>query len=248
MSEDHFAHVAQDYDRLRTGAGAWQEIAEVALDRLGQPRRLIDVGCGTGRFASLAADRLGARVWGVDTNEAMLEQAKTHAGGKLAFRRAAAERLPFKEGWFDAGHMHLVLHLLADPAAALTELARVLGAGARLVIVTFDPDHFRRFYLNPYFPSIEAIDAERFALPQTTEAQLEAAGFEPVTLERIERSFTVPAADVLERVRGRYISTLSLIPADEYATGLERLEADIAAGRESFDQHLVWMLLAARHR
>ncbi len=175
---DHFAHVAQDYDRLRTGAGAWQEIAEVALERLGQPRRLIDVGCGTGRFASLAAERLGARVWGVDTNEAMLQQAKAHAGGKLAFRRAAAERLPFKEGWFDAGHMHLVLHLLADPAAALTELARVLGAGARLVIVTFDADHFRRFYLNPYFPSIEAIDAQRFALPQTTEAQLEAAGFE----------------------------------------------------------------------
>ncbi len=55
-------------------------------------------------------------------------------------------------------HMHLVVHALADRAAALGELARVLGPGGRLAIATFAPEHFDRFFLNPYFPSLADID------------------------------------------------------------------------------------------
>ena len=81
--------------------------------------RLLDVGCGTGRFAVLAADRLGARVWGVDRSAEMLDEAKRRPGARgVGWRRAEAEQLPFRDGWFDGAHSHLVLHLVDDLPAA----------------------------------------------------------------------------------------------------------------------------------
>ena len=51
---------------------------------------------------------------------------------------------------------------------------------------------------------------------------------------------------MLERVRGRYISTLHLLHPDDYAAGLRRLEAEVGAGRGPFAYSLEWALLTAR--
>jgi len=139
-----------------------------------------------------------------------------------------------------------VLHLVADRAAAVAEIARVLGPGGRVVVGTFAPEHFRAFFLNEYFPSIPAIDLGRFPDPDGLCSELTAAGFDQAGVERFDQPVGAAAADVLERVRGRYISTLRLLPDDEYATGLARLEADVDAGREAFDYTLRWALVTAR--
>ena len=90
-----FDRLAPDYDRLRTAGGHWRELAELAIGELGQPARLLDVGCGTGRFAVLAADLTGARVWGVDPSAAMLGQARRRPGGRrVGWKQAGAENLP----------------------------------------------------------------------------------------------------------------------------------------------------------
>ncbi len=167
MADPHFDALARDYDRLRTGGGQWRELADQTLAALGSPRRLLDVGCGTGRFAVYAAEQLGARVWAVDPSAQMLDQARAQNRpvSESAGARRRSRRCPFKDGWFDAAHMHLVLHLLADRPAAIAQLARVTAAGARLAIVSFHLDHFETSYLNQYFPSIPAIDLARFPDP-----------------------------------------------------------------------------------
>ena len=50
---------------------------------------------------------------------------------------------------------------------------------------------------------------------------------------------------VLERVRGRYISTLHLLDPAEYAAGLARLERDVADGHGPFAYSLEWALVTA---
>jgi SAM-dependent methyltransferase len=241
-----FAALAADYDRLRPRSSAPTELGTATFEHLRGCRRLIDVGCGTGQFAVSAANGLGARVWGVDPSAEMLEQARARPGAtRVGWRRAAAERLPFKDAWFDAAHAHLVVHLLPDRGRALGEMARVLSAGGRLVIVTFELDHFERFFLNPYFPSIPAIDRERFPDPELLLAELGDVGFTALQRRRVAQPVSAGAPDVLERVRGRYISTLHLIDPAEYRRGLTRLEADVAGGTETFEYSLQWSLITA---
>jgi SAM-dependent methyltransferase len=243
----HFDALAPDYDRLRPAGDGWAEVANRTLAALEGSRRLLDLGCGTGRFAVLAAERLGARVWGVDRSAEMLREARARPGAaRVGWKQADATSLPFKDGWFDAVHSHLVLHLVDDRPAAVAETRRVLAPGGRAVVGTFAPEHFRGFFLNPYFPSIPAIDLARFPDPDELCAEMAAAGLERAQIDRFDQPVTAAAADVLERVRGRYISTLRLLDEDEYGAGLARLEADVASGTERFDYTLRWALVTAR--
>lgn len=241
-----FDPLAADYDRLRPAGRAWEELSERTLAVLGDFRRLVDVGCGTGRFATFAKARRGGRVWGVDPSPEMLRRARARpdAGG-IGWKQASAEQLPFAGGWFDAAHMHLVVHTLPDRPAALTEIGRVLAPGGRIAVATFAMEHFARFYLNPYFPSIATVDGARFPDPDALAGELGETGFGAASVERISQPVSAEPHDVLERVRGRYISTLHLLEPAEYAEGLARLERDVAAGRGPFPYSLEWALVTA---
>ena len=173
-------------------------------------------------------------------------QARSIPGGeRIGWKCAAAERLPFRDGWFDAAHMHLVLHLVDDRPAALREMARVLGPGGRAAVVTFSPTHFDRFHLNPWFPSIAAIDRARFPEPAEVARGLRAAGLVGERIDEVRQTVQLEPADVLERVRGRYISTLHLLNDAEYREGLARLEHDLSGRAAPIRTELHWSLVSA---
>lgn len=243
-----FAPLAARYDDLRPAGKAWTEVAERTLETLAGTTRLVDVGCGTGRFAVLAAERLGARVWGVDPSPEMLAEARARAPRGVGWKEGVAERLPFKAAWFDGLHMHLVLHVLTDVDAALAESARVLAAGGRFAAVTFELEHFERFYLLPYFPSLAAVDRARFPDPEDLGERLAGAGFASVKRETIHQQVKLEPGEVVERVRGRYISTLHVLDEDEYRSGLERLEHDLHGRAEPLDAELIWSLITGVRR
>ena len=99
-------------------------------------RSVLDAGCGDGAFA-VAAWEKGARVSGVDASQAMLEAAHTRAlgsGARVDLVHASVEELPFPAGTFDVVVMTSVLCTVQDPLVALSEAARVLRPGGRLVL------------------------------------------------------------------------------------------------------------------
>jgi demethylmenaquinone methyltransferase/2-methoxy-6-polyprenyl-1,4-benzoquinol methylase len=99
----------------------------------GRPRRVLDVATGTAGVALMLAVRTDAEITGVDLTEQMLRrgQARVAAAGEERIRLAVAraEELPFPDASFDGLTFTYLLRYVADPAAALRELARVVRPG-----------------------------------------------------------------------------------------------------------------------
>jgi SAM-dependent methyltransferase len=101
--------------------------ADLAGVRRGQ--RALDVGCGPGALTAELAARLGAgQVCAVDPSESFAEAVGERLPG-VAAGVAAAERLPFPGGAFDAVLAQLVVHFMTDPVAGLREMGRVACRG-----------------------------------------------------------------------------------------------------------------------
>ena len=223
-----FGALAATYDELRPADAGWHELARRLIedgDLLAG--RVLDVGCGTGRLTSELASR-GARVWGVDPSPEMLAVARSKAPAGAGFKQGRAEQLPFRDGWFDRLVYVLVVHLLDRPAA-FAEARRVLGPEGFVVVASFVPVHFDRYYLNEFFPSLAGIDRARFPTPGALAAELVAAGFDPPRLTEFSQAVPVDRDEILRRIRGRHISTFQLLDEAEYRAGLARAEAELPA-------------------
>ena len=226
-----FGRLAADYDRVRPVDDNWREIFDVVVaegDLRG--RRVLDCGCGTGRLSQALAETTAAKVWCVDPEPEMLRVAASTVPPEVGLKAGRAEELPFRDGWFERAVLWLVCHLVDRPEA-FTELNRVLSDGGRLVIVTFDPAHFGTFWLDPYFPSIQEIDRERFPDAAHLEDELLAAGFGAVGFERRSQRASITRAQAIERIEKGHISTFDLLDPDEVARGrqlaLDRLPSTV---------------------
>jgi ubiquinone/menaquinone biosynthesis C-methylase UbiE len=226
------------YDRLRPYDANWREVAETLIreaDLAG--RRVLDIGCGTGRFLAQLAEV--AKAWGVDPSPEMLEVARSRAGS-AGLKLGSAEELPFKDGWFERATMWLVAHLVDRPSA-FAEVARVLEPDGRFAVATFDPSYFDGFWLNELFPSMERIDRDRF--PTANDLTAELAGFDEVRLTRLSQTGSLARTDALERIRGKHISTFDLISEEEYEAGLARADRELP---EQVDYRVEWLVAVAR--
>src|SRR5262249_42540239 len=119
--------------------------------------RVLDVACGTGNAALLAA-RHGADVSGVDIEPALLAIAGERArevGVRVHWHRGEAEALDVADGEFDAVLSVFGVMYAADHEAAARELARACAPGGRVVLASWTPGSFMPKLggaLGPYLP------------------------------------------------------------------------------------------------
>jgi SAM-dependent methyltransferase len=133
----------EDGDAYERGMSPWSRLAgQTFLEWLAPPAglRWLDVGCGTGTFAQLVAERCAPReVQGVDPSEGQLAIARMRRGAHgAAFRRGDAMALPFEPQRFDAAVMALVIFFVPDPARGAAEMARVVRPGGMVAAYAWD--------------------------------------------------------------------------------------------------------------
>jgi demethylmenaquinone methyltransferase / 2-methoxy-6-polyprenyl-1,4-benzoquinol methylase len=106
------------------------------------PATVLDVATGTAGVAVQLARRTGARVTGIDVTEAMLRQGRAAVQqeglqARIALVSGQAEGLPFPDATFDALTFTYLLRYVADPAATIAELARVVRPGGTVASLEF---------------------------------------------------------------------------------------------------------------
>lgn len=120
--------------------------AEEFFRRLGVTpgTRLLDVGCGAGQLALIAA-RAGAQVTGCDIATNWLEKARARAaaeGLEITFEEGDAESLPFEDAQFDAVISLIGAMFAPRPDLVAAELTRVCRPGGMIAMANWTPDGF----------------------------------------------------------------------------------------------------------
>ena len=134
--KDYYSNIAAWYDPLLGFLidPVRQALVDWIMDN--QPRRVLDVGCGTGKQLAMLPDNIYAI--GIDISASMLEQAEKQTPGKCMW--ADATRIPFRNGEFDLVISQFALHEKNAETiqAELEEVRRVLNPGGVFSVTDFD--------------------------------------------------------------------------------------------------------------
>ena len=144
-----FASIARRYDRANTilSGGVhhrWRRAA-VRWSEARAGESVLDCATGTGDLA-IAFKRvvLDGRVVGTDFVPEMLEIARTKTSA-ITFETADVTSLPYADGTFDISSISFGIRNVSDPQRGVSELARVVRSGGRVIILEFGQPGNRAF-------------------------------------------------------------------------------------------------------
>jgi SAM-dependent methyltransferase len=140
-SEERLATRNAIYRELTEGDNAEDFVFDAVAEA--KPRNVLDVGCGAGEIAERIVKELGASVCAIDTSERMV--ALTRERGVDAML-ADAQALPFDDGRFDVVVAAWVFYHVPNRDLAISECARVLRSGGRLVAATVHDQNLREMW------------------------------------------------------------------------------------------------------
>ncbi|RKE17794.1 class I SAM-dependent methyltransferase [Streptomyces sp. TLI_171] len=233
------AKTAADYRAAREvpqeGLTAWREaIAEHAALRPGA--RLLDVGAGTGAFATAFRDWYGAHVVAIEPAAAMRELIP--AGDGITVLDGRAERLPVADAGADAAWLGSVIHHITDLPAAARELRRALRPGGPVLIRNAFPGRCERDLRVRFFPETAAGIADYPSVEVVTAAFAE-AGFQRHALLSLPHQSAPTLAEFAARLRRDADTKLRALPDEAWQAGLDRLNR--AAAEHPEEPAVSWM-------
>jgi SAM-dependent methyltransferase len=212
----------------------WTAIFARYIPTSGNPV-VLDLGSGVGTWAELMATAFEATVWGVEPSERMRAVAeREHAHPRVKYLAGTGERIPLPDASCDAAHLSYVLHHLDDRDACARELRRVMRQNGVVIVRSAFRESLSRVPFFEWFPTALALDERRMPPRDDVIATFARHGFEAITTEVVWQETSPSLRVYYERLKLRAVSTLELLPDDEFAAGVRRMAE--AAEREAVPQ------------
>lgn len=226
--------------------GPWSE-GLVGLAGVRPGERVLDLACGTGVVARVAAERVGAsgRVTGLDLNAGMIAVARSlpaPAGASIEWIARSAQDTGLPDATFDAVLCQQGLQFFPDKPAALREVRRVLAPGGRIAMSVWRTTGVYNTAVGKALAQhVSAGAASRFCASRKVPDDKElielaaAAGLRDAKLHVRERTVRLPSVDrfVLAHLAGTPVAAELRAIGDAARGALARdVERDLAAYRE----------------
>jgi SAM-dependent methyltransferase len=197
--------------------------------------RILDVGAGTGRYAEAVARTVGAlygmdcRAVAYDASRSMVESGLTKTPRARLHRVVGlAEILPFATDSFDAVLcFNAVHHFQLD--AFISEAVRTDRPGGFLSVYTRTPEQNRQTVWGRHFPGFAERETRLHSEGDLCGAMMRCAHLSSVHAEHRPWTIDTSLTRLLAQARGRYYSTFSLYPTEEFELALESFRQGVLA-------------------
>lgn len=222
-----------NYNQLAAEYGRHRRInpgvLEALLERIGSydAPGVLEVGCGTGNYLEAIQTISGIDVHGIDPSSEMLARLRERLP-EAKTERASAEELPFPDKSLDFIYSVDVIHHVVNRPSYFSEACRVLKPGGAICTVTDSADDIRqRVPLSSHFPETIAHELRRYPAIELLRDEMTNAGFSAITTSQTRVEYDLLDASPW---RDKAFSSLHLITPEEHASGVARMEADLAKG------------------
>lgn len=225
-------NIPEGYDRGRDhGPETLALWMSVIASRVGERsiHRILDLGCGTGRFSQALATEFDADVIAIDPSQKMLAIArgKPHEP-RVRYEVGRAESIALESDSVDMVFTSMTFHHFSDRALAARECRRVLRDGGVLLVRTASREQIDAYAYVPFIPLTRALHEE--VLPRLDEIRsvFEGAGFRHVSSELVTQTIAPTWEAYAEKLAAGGDSMLARLNESELEAGLERVRRHAA--------------------
>jgi ubiquinone/menaquinone biosynthesis C-methylase UbiE len=232
MQKADYHKIAENFDKGRPLSGqitdAWLDVVS-RLSKAPRGAKVLDIGCGTGRFALPLAEKLGFKVTGADLFKEMLAKAQEKDTSHLVtWEVQDAQSLTYPDSTFDVVFMSHLLHHCDDPDKVLRECYRVLKAPGVVLVRYGALEQIEHDAEHTFFPEALAIDKARVFTFARMDTCLKQAGFTKLKPETITQRYYATGYDYLKVATLKGDSVLTMIFPAAFEKGLGKLREYVA--------------------
>jgi ubiquinone/menaquinone biosynthesis C-methylase UbiE len=217
-----YSQIAKYYDRVRPDPTDILLLEIIKCGKIDENCAVLDVGCGTGRYPLNLSAMKNLTFCALEPSIEMLKQAVMKDKPKrVLWILGDGQRLPFQGNLFNCVYMTAVIHHIENKEIALREIYRVTKKGGKCVIMTFSHSGIKK-HITRDFPGVIAIDLKRVPPVPSLKKMVTMTGFRDVHYHVVQLDEGYVATDeYLERVKNKYMSTLTLLCEEDFQRGFK---------------------------